>query len=82
MLNDFCILAEKCPSFSGSGLPDVSARREGGREDTPKMGRGGSPQMAKQYINILRMGLPIVENLSGLNGNIFNISRIPQLHFH
>jgi hypothetical protein len=28
------------------------------------------------------MGLPIVENLSGLSGNIFNLSRIPQLHFN
>ena len=30
---------------------------------------------------VLRMGLPIVENLSGLRGNIFSLSRIPQLHF-
>ena len=28
------------------------------------------------------MGLPIVENLSGLSGNIFSLSRIPQLHFN
>ena len=31
---------------------------------------------------VLRMGLPIVGNLSGLSGNIFNLSRIPQLHFN
>ena len=31
---------------------------------------------------ILRMGLPIVENLSGLSGNIFSLSRIAQLHFN
>ena len=31
---------------------------------------------------VLRMGLPIVENLSGLSGNIFSLSRIPQLHFN
>ena len=30
----------------------------------------------------LRMGLPIVENLSGLSGSIFSLSRIPQLHFN
>ena len=29
---------------------------------------------------VLRMGLPVMENLSGLSGNIFNLSRIPQLH--
>ena len=31
---------------------------------------------------VLRMGLPILENLSGLSGNIFSLSRIPQLHFN
>ena len=31
---------------------------------------------------VLRMGLPIVENLNGLSGNIFSLSRIPQLHFN
>ena len=31
---------------------------------------------------VLRMGLPIAENLCGLGGNIFNLSRIPQLHFN
>ena len=30
---------------------------------------------------VLRMGLPIVENLSGLQGSIFSVSRRPQLHF-
>ena len=31
---------------------------------------------------VLRMGLPILENLSGLSGNIFSRSRIPQLRFN
>ena len=31
---------------------------------------------------VLRMGLPIMENLSGLSGNVFNLTRIPQLHFN
>ena len=31
---------------------------------------------------VLRMGLPIVENLSGLSGNVYSLSRIPQLHFN
>ena len=35
-----------------------------------------------QISKVLRMGLPIVENLSGLSGNIFSLSRIPQLHFN
>ena len=30
---------------------------------------------------VLRMGLPIVENLSGLQESIFSLSRRPQLHF-
>ena len=30
---------------------------------------------------VLRIGLPIVENLSGLQENIFSLSRGPQLHF-
>ena len=30
---------------------------------------------------VLRMGLPIVENLSGLQESIFSLSRKPQLHF-
>ena len=30
---------------------------------------------------VLRMGLPIVENLSGLCGNVVNLFRRPQLHF-
>ena len=31
---------------------------------------------------VLRMDLPIVESLSGPSGNIFSLSRIPQLHFY
>jgi len=30
---------------------------------------------------VLRMGLPLVENLSGLCGNIISLFRRPQLHF-
>ena len=32
-------------------------------------------------MKVLGMGLPIVENLSGLQESIFNLSRGPQLHF-
>ena len=34
-----------------------------------------------EKVKVLRMGLPIVENLSGLQESIFNLSRGPQLHF-
>ena len=30
---------------------------------------------------VLRMGLPIVENVSGLQESVFSLSRGPQLHF-
>ena len=32
-------------------------------------------------MKVLRMSLPIVENLSGLQESIFSLSRSPQLHF-
>ena len=34
-----------------------------------------------EKVKALRMGLPIVENLSGLQESMFNLSRGPQLHF-
>ena len=34
-----------------------------------------------KILKVLRMGLPIVENLSGLQESIFSLSRSPQLHF-
>ena len=34
-----------------------------------------------EKMHVLRMGLPIVENLSGLQESIFSLSRRPQLHF-
>ena len=42
-------------------------------------GRFGSKNDEK--VEVLRMGLPIVESLSGLQESIFNLSRSPQLHF-
>ena len=35
-----------------------------------------------RILKVLRMGLPIVEILSGLSGGIFSLSRIPQLHLN
>ena len=34
-----------------------------------------------EKMKVLRMSLPIVENLSGLQESIFSLSRSPQLHF-
>ena len=34
-----------------------------------------------EKVKVLRMGLPIVESLSGPQESIFNLSRGPQLHF-
>ena len=33
------------------------------------------------FLKVLRLGLPIVENLNGPQESIFNLSRGPQLHF-
>ena len=40
----------------------------------------GGPKNAEK-IKVLRMGLPIVESLSGLQEIVFSLSRSPQLHF-
>ena len=34
-----------------------------------------------KVLKVLRMGLPIVENLSGLQGSVFSLFRSPQFHF-
>ena len=34
-----------------------------------------------EKLKVLRVGLPIVENLSGLQESIFSLFRSPQLHF-
>ena len=47
----------------------------------PKIGQGGKLVKKVKIWKVLRMGLPIVENLSGLQESIFSLSRRPQLHF-
>ena len=47
-----------------------------------KVGQGLSLVKKIRKIKVLRMGLPVVENLSGLCGNIFSLFRRPQLHFN
>ena len=46
-----------------------------------KFGQGWKLVKKVKICKVLRMGLPIVENLSGLQESIFNLSRGPQLHF-
>ena len=47
----------------------------------PKIGQGRKLVKKVKIWKVLKMGLPIVENLSGLQENIFSLSRRPQLHF-
>ena len=46
----------------------------------PKIGQGGKLVKKVKIWKVLRMGLPIVENLSGLCGNMFGLFIKPQLH--
>ena len=46
-----------------------------------KWAKGRSGSKINEKVKVLRMGLPIVENLSGLQESIFSLSRGPQLHF-
>ena len=46
------------------------------------IGQGRKLVKKANVLKVIRMGLPTVENLSGLSGNIFSLSRIPQLHFN
>ena len=47
----------------------------------PKIGQGRKLVRKVKIWKVLRMGLPIVENLSGLQESIFSLSRRPQVHF-
>ena len=46
-----------------------------------KNGQGWKMVKKVEIWKVLRMGLPIVENLSGLQESIFSVFRRPQLHF-
>ena len=47
-----------------------------------KVGQGLNLVKKVEISKVLRMGLPIEENLSGLCGNVFSLFRRPQLHFN
>ena len=46
-----------------------------------KWAEGGFGSQNDEKVKVLRMEFSIVENLSGLQESIFNLSRAPQLHF-
>ena len=46
-----------------------------------KWAKGRSGSKIDEKVKVLRMSLPIVENLSGLQESIFSLSRSHQLHF-
>ena len=46
-----------------------------------KWAKGRFRSKIDEQMKVLRMGLPIVESLSGPQESIFNLSRGPQLHF-
>ena len=74
---NFCILAERCSTFWAPAWPGPPGW-PGLRLKCAK-GRFGYKNYEK--VKVLRMCLPIVENLSGLQESIFSLSRSPQPHF-
>ena len=46
-----------------------------------KWAKGRSGSKNDEKVKVLRMEFSIVENLSGLQESIFNLSRGPQVHF-
>ena len=70
------MLAKRCSTFGAPVWPGPPGW-PGLRLKWAK-GRFGSKNGEK--VKVLRMGLPIVENLSGLQDSIFNLSRGPQPH--
>ena len=75
---------ERCSTLSAPAWPLAwPGPQEGFGQGGPRLkwakGRFGSKNDEK--VKVLRMEFSIVENLSGLQESIFNLSRGPQLHF-
>ena len=78
-------------NFLGSRLVNgLDPRRALAKGDQEGLGQGGprvkwakgrSGSKNDEKVKVLRMEFSIVENLSGLQESIFNLSRSPQLHF-
>ena len=71
-------------NFLGSSLVNGLAWPAGGpwpRGPRLKWAKGRSGSENDEKVKVLRIEFFIVENLSGLQESIFNLSRSPQLHF-
>ena len=78
LLGNFCILAERCSTFWAPAWPLAwPGPQDGLGQGGPRLkwakGRSGSKNDEK--VKVLGMGLPIVENLNGLQESIFNLFR-------
>ena len=83
-LKDICIWRERCSTFWAPAWPLAwPGPQDGLGQGGPRLkwakGRFGSKNDEK--VKVLRMEFSIVENLSGLQESIFNLSRGPQVHF-
>ena len=67
--------------FSGPGGSAALVQVPPAAFSGQKIGQGRTLVKKVKIWKVLRMGLPIMENLSGLQESIFNLSRRPQLHF-
>jgi hypothetical protein len=77
-------LAERCSTFGAPGWPLAwPGPQDGLGQGGPRLkwAKGRLWSKNDEKIKVLRMGLPIVENLSGLQESIFSLSRSSQLHF-
>ena len=81
---NFCIWRERCSTFWAPAWPlawpgPQDGLGQGGLRLKWAKGRFGSKNDEK--VKVLRMEFSIVENPSGLQESIFNLSRGPQLQF-
>ena len=82
-LGNFCILAERCltflaPAWSLAWPGPQDGLGQGGPGLKWAKGRFWSKNDEK--VKVLRMSLPLVENLSGLQESIFSLFRGPKFH--
>ena len=77
-------MAREVFNFLGSRLGNGLAWPPGGpwpRGTKAEVAKGRFGSKNDKKVKVLRMEFSIVENLSGLQESIFNLSRGPQLHF-
>ena len=81
---NFCILAERCSTFWAPAWPLAWPGFQDGLGQgwlRLKWAKGRFGSKNDEKVKVLRMEFSIVENLSGLQESISNLSRGPQLHF-